>query len=98
MFKISEEHREGGGLKAGERGTAWKDKELRTQGWSPGTGGPVKRKRSVLQKEEGSWPSRCPASVPRPGDPTGGGSECVEGSRGQWGLWQRGNQREGRRA
>ena len=68
------------------------DKELRTQGWAPSTGGPVRRRTSILQEEEGGWRRRLSDSASRPRGPTSGGSECVEGSRGQGDL---GNWRAG---
>ena len=61
-------------MKAGERGLACWDKELRTQGWAPSTGGPVRSRTSVLQEEEGGWWSRLSDSASRPRGPTGGGS------------------------
>ena len=43
----------------------------------------VRRKRSVLQEEEEGLLSRLSDSASRFRGPTGGGSGCVEGSRGQ---------------
>ena len=79
-------------MKAGERDRACWDKELRTQGWAPSTGSPSRRETSVLQEEEGGLQSRLSDSASRPRGPTSGGSECVEGSRGQGdsGNWRGG--------
>ena len=69
-------------MKAGERGRACWDKELGTQGWAAA--------QAAHQEEDvspagggGGWRNRLSASAPRPRGPTGGGSGCVEGSRGQ---------------
>ena len=79
-------------MKAGETGRAYWDKELRTQGWAPSTGSPGRRETSILQEEEGGQRSRLSDSASRPRGPTGGGSECVKGSRGQGdsGNWRGG--------
>lgn len=53
---------------------------------SQSTGGPFRRKRTILQEDEEGWPSRLSDSAPRPRGHTRRCRGCEKGSSKQWGL------------